>query len=73
MSHWMTSGKNRLKAKENRSFAHRAQSRAVYMGFQPIKRYRRDLSNVQKDHPRFLERTASKYSLESKTMSERER
>jgi len=28
MSHWMTSGRSRLKAKQNRGFAHRATQRA---------------------------------------------
>lgn len=63
MSHWMTSGKNRLKAKEDRSFAHRARSRATFMGFKSKNRSRKqEKREVQQDHPRFYKRTASKFS-----------
>lgn len=59
MSHWMTSGRNRLKAKEDRSFAHRAQSRATFMGFKPRNRNRSNGPRaVQESHPRFYKRTA---------------
>jgi hypothetical protein len=63
MSHWMTSGKSRLQAKQNRSFAQRAQQRAnvVAPGAMMIQSYATGPSG--QDHPRKRRRSEGKISI----------
>jgi hypothetical protein len=59
MSHWMTSGRSRLQAKQNRSFAQRAQQRANVMAPEAMMQSYATGASGQ-DHPRKRRRSEGK-------------
>lgn len=67
MSHWMTSGRSRLQAKQNRSFAQRAQQRANVVAPEAMMQYYATGPSSGQDHPRKRRRSEGKISSRTLT------